>query len=120
MRLLPPVVFTLATTVLTLAQADGAVGPFPSRAALAQARRAVESALGMHPWDGPGARTAGPAGAGIPASAEAVRLALSGRVDLVALRAARPSEPRAGRAAAQPVAAPGPAGGRRRAPADRP
>ena len=74
-----------ATTVLTLAQADGAVGPFPSRAALAQARRAVESALGMHPWDGPGARTAGPAGAGIPASAEAVRLALSGRVDLVAL-----------------------------------
>ena len=74
-----------ATTVLTVAQADGAVGPFPSRAALAQARRAVESALGMHPWDGPGARTAGPAGAGIPASAEAVRLALSGRVDLVAL-----------------------------------
>ena len=74
-----------ATTVLTLAQADGAVGPFPSRAALAQARRAVESALGLHPWDGPGARTAGPAGAGIPASAEAVRLALSGRVDLVAL-----------------------------------
>ena len=55
-----------ATTVLTVAQADGAVGPFPSRAALAQARRAVESALGMHPWDGPGARTAGPAGAGIP------------------------------------------------------
>ena len=92
-----------ATTVLTLAQADGAVGPFPSRAALAQARRAVESALGMHPWDGPGARTAGPAGAGIPDGdaaaeapaggaaagvpdgAEAVRLALSGRVDLVAL-----------------------------------
>ena len=83
-----------ATTVLTLAQADGAVGPFPSRAALAQARRAVESALGMHPWDGPGARTAGPAGAGIPAGdaaveaptgAEAARLALSGRVDLVAL-----------------------------------
>ena len=119
-----------ATTVLTLAQADGAVGPFPSRAALAQARRAVESALEMHPWDGPGARTAGPAGAGIPDGdaaaagpgdagasagavtgatagvpdgdaaaeapaggaaagvpdgAEAVRLALSGRVDLVAL-----------------------------------
>ena len=119
-----------ATTVLTLAQADGAVGPFPSRAALAQARRAVESALGLHPWDGPGARTAGPAGAGIPDGdaaaagpgdagasagavtgatagvpdgdaaaeapaggaaagvpdgAEAVRLALSGRVDLVAL-----------------------------------
>ena len=74
-----------ATTVLTLAQADGAVGPFPSRAALAQARRAVESALGMHPWDDPGVRTAGPDGAGIPASAEAVRLALSGRVDLVAL-----------------------------------
>ena len=101
-----------ATTVLTLAQADGAVGPFPSRAALAQARRAVESALGMHPWDGPGARTAGPAGAGTPDGdaaaagpgdagasagavtgatagapdgAEAVRLALSGRVDLVAL-----------------------------------
>ena len=119
-----------ATTVLTLAQADGAVGPFPSRAALAQARRAVESALGMHPWDGPGARTAGPAGAGTPdgdaaaaglgdagasagavtgatagipagdaaagvpdgdaaveapTGAEAARLALSGRVDLVAL-----------------------------------
>lgn len=116
-----------ATTVLTLAQADGAVGPFPSRAALAQARRAVESALGLHPWDGPGARTAGPASAGIPdggaaaagpgdagasagavtgatagipdgagtpdgdaaveapTGAEAVRLALSGRVDLVAL-----------------------------------
>ena len=83
-----------ATTVLTLAQADGAVGPFPSRAALAQARRAVESALGLHPWDGPGLRTAGPAGAGIPDGdaaagvpdgAEAVRLALSGRVDLVAL-----------------------------------
>ena len=55
-----------ATTVLTLAQADGAVGPFPSRAALAQARRAVESALGMHPWDDPGVRTAGPDGAGIP------------------------------------------------------
>ena len=118
------------TTVLTVAQADGAVGPFPSRAALAQARRAVESALGMHPWDGPGARTAGPAGAGIPdgdaaaagpgdagasagavtgatagtpagdaaagvpdgdaaveapTGAEAARLALSGRVDLVAL-----------------------------------
>lgn len=74
-----------ATTVLTVAQADGAVGPFPSRAALAQARRAVESALGLHPWDDPGVRTAGPDGAGIPASAEAVRLALSGRVDLVAL-----------------------------------
>ena len=118
-----------ATTVLTVAQADGAVGPFPSRAALAQARRAVESALGLHPWDGPGLRTAGPAGAGIPDGdaaaagpgdagasagavtgatagvsdgaeaevpdggaatgipdgAEAVRLALSGRVDLVAL-----------------------------------
>lgn len=89
-----------ATTVLTLAQADGAVGPFPSRAALAQARRAVESALGLHPWDDPGVRTAGPTGAGIPdgdaaaagpgdagasAGAEAVRLALSGRVDLVAL-----------------------------------
>ena len=101
-----------ATTVLTLAQADGAVGPFPSRAALAQARRAVESALGLHPWDDPGVRTAGPAGAGTPdgdaaaagpgdagasagavtgatagapAGAEAVRLALSGRVDLVAL-----------------------------------
>lgn len=119
-----------ATTVLTLAQADGAVGPFPSRAALAQARRAVESALEMHPWDDPGVRTAGPDGAGIPdgdaaagvsagdagasagavtgatagisdgaeaevpdgdaaagapAGAEAVRLALSGRVDLVAL-----------------------------------
>ena len=119
-----------ATTVLTLAQADGAVGPFPSRAALAQARRAVESALEMHPWDDPGVRTAGPddagipdggaaaagpgdagasagavtgATAGIPASdaaagapdgdaaveaptgAEAARLALSGRVDLVAL-----------------------------------
>ena len=74
-----------ATTVLTLAQADGAVGPFPSRAALAQARRAVESALEMHPWDDPGVRTAGPDDAGIPASAEAVRLALSGRVDLVAL-----------------------------------
>ena len=55
-----------ATTVLTVAQADGAVGPFPSRAALAQARRAVESALGMHPWDDPGVRTAGPDGAGIP------------------------------------------------------
>lgn len=55
-----------ATTVLTVAQADGAVGPFPSRAALAQARRAVESALGMHPWDGPGARTAGPDDAGTP------------------------------------------------------
>lgn len=74
-----------ATTVLTVAQADGAVGPFPSRAALAQARRAVESALGMHPWDDPGVRTAGPDGAGIPDGAEAVRLALSGRVDLVAL-----------------------------------
>lgn len=74
-----------ATTVLTLAQADGAVGPFPSRAALAQARRAVESALEMHPWDGPGVQSAGPAGAGIPDGAEAVRLALSGRVDLVAL-----------------------------------
>ena len=118
-----------ATTVLPLAQADGAIGPFPSRAALAQARRAVESALGLHPWDGPGLRTAGPASAGIPDSdaaaagpgdagasagavtgatagisdgaeaevpdggaaagapdgAEAVRLALSGRVDLVAL-----------------------------------
>lgn len=37
-----------ATTVLTVAQADCAVGPFPSRAALAQARRAVESALGLH------------------------------------------------------------------------
>ena len=94
-----------ATTVLTLAQADGAVGPFPSRAALAQARRAVESALGMHPWDDPGVRTAGPASAGasagavtgatagisdgaeaeVPDGAEAVRLALSGRVDLVAL-----------------------------------
>ena len=74
-----------ATTVLTLAQADGAVGPFPSRAALAQARRAVESALEMHPWDDPGVRTAGPDGAGIPDGAEAVRLALSGRVDLVAL-----------------------------------
>lgn len=101
-----------ATTVLTLAQADGAVGPFPSRAALAQARRAVESALGLHPWDDPGVRTAGPAGAGTPDGdaaaagpgdagasagavtgatagapdgAEAVRLALSGRVDLVAL-----------------------------------
>ena len=95
-----------ATTVLTLAQADGAVGPFPSRAALAQARRAVESALGLHPWDDPGVRTAGPDGAGAtagvsdgaeaevpdggaaagaPAGAEAVRLALSGRVDLVAL-----------------------------------
>lgn len=74
-----------ATTVLTLAQADGAVGPFPSRAALAQARRAVESALGLHPWDDPGVRTAGSDGAGIPAGAEAVRLALSGRVDLVAL-----------------------------------
>ena len=101
-----------ATTVLTLAQADGAVGPFPSRAALAQARRAVESALGMHPWDDPGVRTAGPDDAGIPDGdaaaagpgdagasagavtgatagapdgAEAVRLALSGRVDLVAL-----------------------------------
>ena len=119
-----------ATTVLTLAQADGAVGPFPSRAALAQARRAVESALEMHPWDDPGVRTAGPASAGIPDGdaaaagpgdagasagavtgatagvpdgdaaaeapaggaaagvpdgAEAVRLALSGRVDLVAL-----------------------------------
>ena len=116
-----------ATTVLTLAQADGAVGPFPSRAALAQARRAVESALGLHPWDGPGAQTAGPASAGIPdggaaaagpgdagasagavtgatagipdgagtpdgdaaveapTGAEAARLALSGRVDLVAL-----------------------------------
>lgn len=116
-----------ATTVLTLAQADGAVGPFPSRAALAQARRAVESALGMHPWDDPGVRTAGPDDAGIPdgdaaaagpgdagasagtvtgatagisdgagvpdgdaaveapTGAEAVRLALSGRVDLVAL-----------------------------------
>lgn len=92
-----------ATTVLTLAQADCAVGPFPSRAALAQARRAVESALGLHPWDDPGARTTGPDDAGIPAGdaaagvpdgdaaveaptgAEAVRLALSGRVDLVAL-----------------------------------
>lgn len=86
-----------ATTVLTLAQADGAVGPFPSRAALAQARRAVESALGLHPWDDPGVRTAGPDGAGAsagavtgatagaPDGAEAVRLALSGRVDLVAL-----------------------------------
>ena len=94
-----------ATTVLILAQADGAVGPFPSRAALAQARRAVESALGMHPWDDPGVRTAGPASAGasagavtgatagisdgaeaeVPDGAEAVRLALSGRVDLVAL-----------------------------------
>ena len=83
-----------ATTVLTLAQADGAVGPFPSRAALAQARRAVESALGLHPWDDPGLRTAGPDGAGTPdgdaaveapTGAEAVRLALSGRVDLVAL-----------------------------------
>lgn len=83
-----------ATTVLTLAQADGAVGPFPSRAALAQARRAVESALEMHPWDDPGVRTAGPASAGasaggaaagVPDGAEAVRLALSGRVDLVAL-----------------------------------
>lgn len=83
-----------ATTVLTLAQADGAVGPFPSRAALAQARRAVESALGLHPWDDPGLRTAGPDGAGAsagdaaaeaPTGAEAVRLALSGRVDLVAL-----------------------------------
>ena len=83
-----------ATTVLTVAQADGAVGPFPSRAALAQARRAVESALGMHPWDDPGLRTAGPDGAGAsagdaaaeaPTGAEAVRLALSGRVDLVAL-----------------------------------
>ena len=86
-----------ATTVLTLAQADGAVGPFPSRAALAQARRAVESALGLHPWDDPGVRTAGPDGAGASAGAvtgatagvsdgaEAVRLALSGRVDLVAL-----------------------------------
>lgn len=112
-----------ATTVLTLAQADGAVGPFPSRAALAQARRAVESALEMHPWDDPGVRTAGPDGgaaaagpgdagasagavtgatagisdgaeaevpdggaaAGVPDGAEAVRLALSGRVDLVAL-----------------------------------
>ncbi len=103
-----------ATTVLTLAQADGAVGPFPSRAALAQARRAVESALGLHPWDDPGVRTAGSDGAGAsagavtgatagisdgaeaevpdgdaaagaPAGAEAVRLALSGRVDLVAL-----------------------------------
>lgn len=83
-----------ATTVLTLAQADGAVGPFPSRAALAQAQRAVESALEMHPWDDPGVRTAGPAGAGtpdgdaaagVPDGAEAVRLALSGRVDLVAL-----------------------------------
>ncbi len=101
-----------ATTVLTLAQADGAVGPFPSRAALAQARRAVESALEMHPWDDPGVRTAGPAvagasdgdaaaagpgdagasagavtgaTAGAPDGAEAVRLALSGRVDLVAL-----------------------------------
>ena len=119
-----------ATTVLTVAQADGAVGPFPSRAALAQARRAVESALGMHPWDGPGVQSAGPddagtpdgdaaaaglgdagasagavtgATAGIPAGdaaagvpdgdaaveaptgAEAARLALSGRVDLVAL-----------------------------------
>ena len=39
----------------------------------------------MHPWDDPGVRTAGPAGAGIPDGAEAVRLALSGRVDLVAL-----------------------------------
>lgn len=116
-----------ATTVLTVAQADGAVGPFPSRAALAQARRAVESALGMHPWDDPGVRTAGPDDAGIPdgdaaaagpgdagasagtvtgatagisdgagvpdgdaaveapTGAEAARLALSGRVDLVAL-----------------------------------
>ena len=94
-----------ATTVLTVAQADGAVGPFPSRAALAQARRAVESALGLHPWDDPGVRTAGPDGAGasagavtgatagisdgaeaeVPDGAEAVRLALSGRVDLVAL-----------------------------------
>ena len=48
-----------ATTVLPLAQADGAIGPFPSRAALAQARRAVESALGLHPWDDPDARAAG-------------------------------------------------------------
>ena len=93
-----------ATTVLPLAQADGAIGPFPSRAVLAQARRAVESALGLHPWDDPGVRTAGPdaasvstgaaaarasAGdgdaAGAPTGAEAVRLALSGRVDLVVL-----------------------------------
>lgn len=92
-----------ATTVLTVAQADGAVGPFPSRAALAQARRAVESALGLHPWDGPGVQSAGPDDAGTPdgdaaaeapaddaaveapTGAEAARLALSGRVDLVAL-----------------------------------
>ena len=72
-----------ATTVLTLAQADGAVGPFPSRAALAQARRAVESALGLHTWDDPDARTAGldaagasddgarPVGAGGPRGAPA-------------------------------------------------
>ena len=103
-----------ATTVLPLSQADGAVGPFPSRAALARARRAVESALGLHPWDDPDARTAGldAAGAsddgacagistgaataarasagdgdatGAPTGAEAIRLALSGRVDLVVL-----------------------------------
>lgn len=102
----------VATTVLPLAQADGAIGPFPSRAALAQARRAVESALALRPWDDPDARAAGPAGAGTldgdaaaagpgdagasagavtgatagaPDGAGAVRLALSGRVDLVAL-----------------------------------
>ena len=94
-----------ATTVLPLSQADGAIGPFPSRAALAQARRAVESALALRPWDDPDTRTAGPDAAsvstgaataarasagdgdatGAPTGAGAVRLALSGRVDLVAL-----------------------------------
>ncbi|WP_216666337.1 DEDD exonuclease domain-containing protein [Actinomyces faecalis] len=60
------------TTVLPTEELGCAVGPFPSRQALAQAQRVVETALGLRAWEDQAERS------------QDILQALSGQVDLVA------------------------------------
>lgn len=70
------------TTVLPWEEVGCAVGPFPSRSAAGKALRAAESVLRLEAWDPRGG--ASQPGARLPASADLVRRALGGEIDLIA------------------------------------
>ncbi|WP_136314624.1 DEDD exonuclease domain-containing protein [Actinomyces procaprae] len=71
------------TTALPLDDAGAAIGPFPSRTAAQEARRAAESVLRLDAWDGHSARAVRRADS--PADGATAARALAGEIDLVAL-----------------------------------
>lgn len=70
------------TTALPTGAVAEAIGPFPSRAAGAEAQRAAESVLRLSAWDGTSLRQV--SGDDSPADTETARRALAGSIDLVA------------------------------------